>query len=175
MAEGYLVRHVVPEALSEVKKDIIGSVKEIIEQDKIRILSVPSESEQIMQEFSTYGGLLRSLADLTNEKFGAAGQKVLIPAVVIMIKNFMKEKGLNEESLMNSETKLLIKSIMERLSTAKLRADATILSIFTNLQVALEPSSQEEHGSSNDNSDSSNYDTPKLINEILNISSSSVK
>ena len=45
-----------------------------------------------MQEFSTYGGLLRSLADLTNEKFGAAGQKVLIPAVVNMIKNFMKEK-----------------------------------------------------------------------------------
>ena len=102
MAEDYLVRHVVPEALSEVKKEIIGSVKEIIEQDKIRILSIPSESEQIMQEFSTYGGLLRSLADLTNEKFGAAGQKVLIPAVVIMIKKFMKEKGLNEESLMGS-------------------------------------------------------------------------
>lgn|SRR6187551_2315521 len=35
-----------------------------------------------MQEFSTYGGLLRSIADLTNEKFGAAGQKVLIPAGV---------------------------------------------------------------------------------------------
>ena len=80
-----------------------------------------------MQEFSTYGGLLRSLADLTNEKFGAAGQKVLIPAVVIMIKKFMKEKGLNEESLMSSETTPLIKSIMDRLSQAKLRADATIL------------------------------------------------
>ena len=105
MAEDYLVRHVVPEGLAEVKKEIIGSVKEIIDQDKIRILSIPSESEQIMQEFSTYGGLLRSLADLTNEKFGAAGQKVLIPAFVIMIKNFMKEKELNEESLMDSETK----------------------------------------------------------------------
>ena len=30
MAEDYLVRHVVPEALAEVKKEIIGSVKEII-------------------------------------------------------------------------------------------------------------------------------------------------
>ena len=140
-----MVRHVVPEALAEVKKEILGSVKEIIAQDKIRTLSIPSESEQIMQEFSTYGGLLRSLADLTNEKFGAAGQKVLIPAVVNMIKNFMKEKGLNEDSLMDSETKPLIKSIMDRLSQAKLRADAAILSIFTNLQVALEePSSQEQ-------------------------------
>ena len=176
MAEDYLVRHVVPEALSEVKKEIIGSVKEIIEQDKIRILSVPSESEQIMQEFSTYGGLLRSLADLTNEKFGAAGQKVLIPAVVIMIKKFMKEKGLNEESLMSSSTTPLIKSIMDRLSQAKLRADATILQIFTNLQVALdEPAPQEENDSNENNSDTSSYDTTKLINEILNESTDSPK
>ena len=66
-----MVRHVVPEALIEVKKEILDSVKEIILQDKIRTLSIPSESEQIMHQFSTYGGLLRSLADLTNEKFGA--------------------------------------------------------------------------------------------------------
>ena len=176
MAEDYLVRHVVPEALSEVKKEIIGSVKEIIEQDKIRILSVPSESEQIMQEFSTYGGLLRSLADLTNEKFGAAGQKVLIPAVVIMIKKFMKEKGLNEESLMDSSTTSLIRSIMDRLSQAKLRTDATILQIFTNLQVALdEPSPQEENDSNENNSDTRSYDTTKLIDEILNESTDSPK
>ena len=124
MAEDYLVRHVVPEALVEVKKQILQSIKEIIVQDKIRTLTIPSESEQIMLQFSTYGGLLRSLADLTNEKFGAAGQKVLIPAVVNMIKKFMKENKLNEESLMNAETQPLIKSIMDRLSQAKLRADA---------------------------------------------------
>jgi uncharacterized protein len=171
MAEDYLVRHVVPEALIEVRKEILGSVKEIIIQDKIKMLSIPSESEQIMQEFSTYGGLLRSLADLTNEKFGAAGQKVLIPTVVNMIKNFMKEKELNEDSLMNSETKSLIKSIIDRLSQAKLRADAAILSIFTNLQVALEePSSQEK----DDNSDS-DYDTSKLVTEIMNDDADSPK
>lgn len=173
MAEDYLVRHVVPEALTEVKKEIINSVKEIIDQDKIRILSVPSESEQIMQEFSTYGGLLRSLADLTNEKFGAAGQKILIPAVVIMIKNFMKEKGLNEQSLMDSTTKPLIKSILDRLSGAKLRGDATILSIFTNLQVALEELSSPDINE--DNNDSSNYDTAELIDEILDESADSPK
>ena len=130
MAEDYLVRHVVPEALVEVKKQILQSIKEIIVQDKIRTLAVPSESEQIMLQFSTYGGLLRSLADLTNEKFGAAGQKVLIPAVVNMIKKFMKEKKLNEDSIMNVETQPLIKSIMDRLSQAKLRADA-LFSLFS--------------------------------------------
>src|SRR6266516_8001354 len=143
MSEDYLVRHVVPEALVEVKKEILESVKEIIVQDKIRTLNIPSESEQIMLQFSTYGGLLRSLADLTNEKFGAVGQKVLIPTVVNRIKKFMKEKKLNEDSLMNAETQPLIKSIMDRLSQAKLRADAAILSIFTNLQLALDDISPE--------------------------------
>jgi uncharacterized protein len=160
MAEDYIVRHVVPEALVEVKQQILESVKEIIVQDKIRTLTIPSESEQIMLAFSTYGGLLRSLADLTNEKFGAAGQKVLIPAVVNMIKKFMKERRLNEDSLMGPETKPLIKSILDLLSTAKLRADAAILSIFNNLLLALEDISPQ---TVNDDA----YDTTKLVNEIL--------
>ena len=168
MADDYLVRHVVPEALVEIKKEILESVKEIILQDKIRTLTIPSDSEQIMRQFSTYGGLLRSLAELTNEKFGAAAQKVLIPAVVNMIKKFMKEKKLNEESLMNAETQPLIKSIMDRLSQAKLRADAAILSIFTNLQLALDDISPETV-------DDDTYDTTKLVNEILNESADSPK
>ena len=81
-AEDFLVRHVVPEALIERKSDIIRSIEQIVKEEKLRTLSIPSESEQTMQQFSTYGGLMRSLADLTNEKFGAASQKVLIPSVV---------------------------------------------------------------------------------------------
>ena len=174
IAKDYLVRHVVPEALAEVKGEIFKSVREIIAQDKIRTLSIPSESEHIMQEFSTYGGLLRALADLTNEKFGAAGQKVLIPAVVGMIKDFMKENGLNEDSLMDSRTKPLIVSILDRLSKAKLRADATILSIFTNLQLALEEDSSTGE-KDDDIADSTIYDTTELVNEILNEDSNSPK
>jgi DNA helicase HerA-like ATPase len=168
IAEDYLIRHVVPEALAEVKKEILKSVQEIIVQDKIRTITIPSESEQIMHQFSTYGGLLRSLAELTNEKFGAAGQKVLIPAVVNMIKKFMKEKKLNEDSLMGAETNPLIKSILDRLSAAKLRADAAILSIFNNLLLALEDISPR---AANDDT----YDTTTLVNEILNESVNSPK
>jgi DNA helicase HerA-like ATPase len=177
IAEDYLVRHVIPEPLVEANNEILKSVKEVIIQDKIRTLSVPSESEQVMQEFSTYGGLLRSLADLTNEKFGAAGQKVLIPAVVNMIKKFMIEKKLNEDSLMGSDTIPLIKTITERLSRAKLRADAAILSIFANLQLALEESSTQriDTGKDEDDVDHTRYDTTKLVNEILDLSVDSPK
>ena len=41
--------------------------------------------------YFTYGGLLRPLAELTNEKFGAADQKVLIPAIVNMVKKDVQE------------------------------------------------------------------------------------
>ncbi len=167
MAEDYLVRHVVPEALVEVKKEILASVKEIIIQGKIRTLTIPSDSEQIMLQFSTYGGLLRSLADLTNEKFGAAAQKVLVPTVVNRIKKFMKEKKLNEDSLMDAETKPLIGSITDLLSRAKLPSNAAILSIFTNLQLALEEASSQKNGGDDPNNDNSSYDTTKLVNEIL--------
>jgi hypothetical protein len=82
IAEDFLVRHVVSEALIDQKTEIIRSIEQIVKDEKLRTLSIPSESEQTMQQFSTYGGLMRSLADLTNEKFGAAGQKMLIPSVV---------------------------------------------------------------------------------------------
>jgi hypothetical protein len=117
-----------------------------------------------MQQFSTYGGLMRSLADLTNEKFGAASQKILIPKVVNMIKNFMTEKKFNEDSVMDSEIIPLIDSIDGVLSKAKLRADAQILTIFANLRVGMEQPDQAAEASK----DKSEYDTSKLVNEILN-------
>ena len=48
-----MIRHVVPEALTEVKNTILQSVKEIIVQDEIRTLTIPSESEEIMRQFTT--------------------------------------------------------------------------------------------------------------------------
>ncbi|MGA9152385.1 MAG: hypothetical protein WBZ36_17560 [Candidatus Nitrosopolaris sp.] len=69
---------------------------------------------------------------------------------------------------MNAETIPLIKSIMDRLSQAKLRADAALLSIFINLQLALDDLSPKT-------SDDDIYDTRKLINEILNESVDSPK
>lgn len=169
-AEHYLVRHVVPEALLDKKEELLKAIEQIIRQDKIRTLSIPSESEQTMQQFSTYGGLMRSLADLTNEKFGAASQKVLIPTVVNMIRKFMTEKMLTEESLMGSEVLTLLNLLDEMLAKAKLRADAQLLTIFANLRIGLE---QAKENIEQDNSET--YDTSKLVNEILDRDSVSPK
>jgi DNA helicase HerA-like ATPase len=162
IAEDYLVRHVVPEALLDKKEELLKSIEQIIKQDKIRTISIPSDSEQTMQQFSTYGGLMRSLADLTNEKFGAASQKVLIPTVVNMIKKFMTEKKLTEDSLMGIEILSLLDSLDEMLSKAKLRADAQLLTIFANLRIGLEQAKDDTQPD-----DSKIYDTSNLVNEIL--------
>jgi len=102
------------------------------------------------------------LADLTNEKFGAASQKVLIPTVVNMIRRFMTEKKITEESLMGGEVLSLLNSLDEMLSKAKLRADAQLLTIFANLRIGLEQAKATEKS---DNSKI--YDTSNLVNEIL--------
>lgn len=170
IAEDYLVRHVVPEALLDKKSELLKSIEQIIKQDKIRTISIPSESEQTMQQFSTYGGLMRSLADLTNEKFGAASQKILIPTVVNMIRRFMTEKLLTEESLMGGEVLPLIDSIDEMLSKAKLRADAQLLTIFANLRIGL-----EQAGDDTDPDSFRTYDTANLVNEILDRDAASPK
>ena len=172
-AEDFLVRHVVPEALIDQKERIITSIEQIVRDGKVRTLSIPSESEQTMQQFSTYGGLMRSLADLTNEKFGAASQKVLIPSVVNLIRKFMIENKLNEDSLMGPEVLPLIASIEELLSKAKLRADAQLLTIFANLRVGLELLSQT--GENQDAESSKIYDTAKLVSEILDRENASPK
>jgi DNA helicase HerA-like ATPase len=173
IAEDFLMRHVVPEALIDQKSEIIRSVAQIVKDEKVRTVSIPSESEQTMQQFSTYGGLMRSLADLTNEKFGAASQKVLIPSVVNMIRKFMTGNKLNEDSLMGPEVLPLITSVEGLLSKSKLRADAQLLSIFANLRVGLELVSQT---ADDDEFDSLNvYDTSKLVGEILSKDDSSPK
>jgi DNA helicase HerA-like ATPase len=117
-----------------------------------------------MQQFSTYGGLMRSLADLTNEKFGAASQKILIPTIVNMIRQFMLANNLDEDSLMGSEILSLLKSVDDILSRAKLRADAQLLTIFSNLRIGLEALSEDKQDL---NSSTDAYNTTGLVSEIL--------
>lgn len=157
----YLRRHVSPDSLTDMTNMLLVSIEEIVTGNKIRTIDISSDAEQMMQQFSTYGGLLRSLADLTSEKYGAAGQKVLIPPVANMIKKFIRERNLDEDSKMDSQTLPMIEMILNQvLAKAKLKSDATILSIFNNLKLALENPAQTD-GNDDD------YDTTKLVNEIM--------
>ncbi|HEY9387761.1 MAG TPA: ATP-binding protein [Nitrososphaeraceae archaeon] len=169
-AEDYFKRHVCPDALAAKSDMLLVSIEEIIGQGKIRRLDISSDSEQIMQQFSTYGGLLRALAELTSEKYGAAGQKVIIPTIANMIKKFMVEKKLDEDSPMNSQILPLIRSILDLLAKAKLKSDATLLSIFNNLQLAVQNaifSTKGTDGRVGEEGGEEVYNITKIVNEIM--------
>jgi hypothetical protein len=70
---------------------------------------------------------------------------VLIPPVANMIKKFIRERNLDEDSKMDSQTLPMIEMILNQvLDKAKLKSDATILSIFNNLKLSLEKPAQTD-------------------------------
>ena len=53
----FLRRHVCPEALESSKQEILTSLKNLIDHDKLRTLNIFSGDEESVMQFATYGGL----------------------------------------------------------------------------------------------------------------------
>ena len=164
-AEDYLRRHVVPEALADKKDMLLVSIEELLVEEKILTISIESEAEQTLQGLATYGGLLGALADMGGEKFGSAGQKMLIPTIAALVRKFMRENKINdEETTMGKETLPLLADIDALMAKAKLAANSSLISFFANLKLALEnPISNDKQA----------YDTDKMVSEIMSDSPSS--
>jgi DNA helicase HerA-like ATPase len=161
-AEDFLKRHVSPESLESSKNEILSSVKDIINDGKIRMLDIVSDEEETIQQYSTYGGLVRSIAELANEKYGVAAQKVLIPPIVNMIRTFMNERGFDDDSIITEEIIPLVNKVNEMLTQTKLRADSALLNIFKNLELILKYSPKM---STDDKKEQ--YTLQTLVNEML--------
>lgn len=158
--EDYLRRHVVPEALAGKKDMLLVSIEEILNQDKIRKISIESDAEQGVQGLNSYAGLLGTLADLAGEKYGAAPQKMLIPTVSATIRKFMVDNNIEDPDMpMGKEALPLIQSVEKLLAGAKLRQDAAISSLFANLRLILENPVEKK--------DITAYDSEKLVQEVM--------
>lgn len=125
-AKDFLRRHVIPETLEDVNNILLASIEETIRQNKIKKIFIQSESEQGLQGITSYGGLLGTLADLAGEKYGAAAQKILIPTIAGMIRKFMVDNNIEDESTaIGKEIMPLIESV-ERLLEATTRCGLNI-------------------------------------------------
>ena len=167
MAADYLRRHVIPERLDQKKDNLLYMIKEIIDQDKVTKISIESDAERDMQGLGTYSGLLRTLGDISAEKYGAAGQKILIPTIAGMIRKFMNDNKIrDEDSSISNEIIPLLAEINKLLVSAKFRQDATILSLFNNLKIAIDnPVTNNPAG----------YYSTDLVKEIMDEKESSAK
>ncbi len=158
-AKDFLRRHVIPETLEDVNDILLASIEETIGQNKIKKVFIQSESEQGLQVITSYGGLLGTLADLAGEKYGAAAQKILIPTVAGMIRKFMVDNSIEDESTtIGKEIIPLIESVERLLAAAKLRQDAALISIFNNLKLVLDNPAQKDFG---------DYNSTRLVREIM--------
>ena len=158
-AKDYLRRHVIPETLEDGNDTLLPSIEETIRQNKIKKIFIQSESEQGLQGITSYGGLLGTLADLAGEKYGAAAQKILIPTIAGMIRKFMVDNNIEDEStVIGKEIMPLIESVERLLTTAKLRQDAALISIFNNLKLVLDNPAQNDFG---------DYNSIRLVREIM--------
>ena len=157
----YFRKHVCPESVEEMKYKILESIQEIISAGKVKKLSIPSEAKEATSQYSTYGGLLSSVSELTNDRYQASSQKVLIPPIIDMINEFMAIRDLDETSQMGNEITTLLKSINDYLQRAELRTNATLSSIFKNLQLALERDSKKEKKPDD------KFDVVNLISELM--------
>ena len=157
----YFRKHVCPESVEEMKYKILESIQEIISAGKVKKLSIPSEAKEATSQYSTYGGLLSSVSELTNDRYQASSQKVLIPPIIDMINEFMAIRELDETSQMGNEITTLLKSINDYLQRAELRTNATLSSIFKNLQLALERDSKKEKKPDD------KFDVVNLISELM--------
>jgi DNA helicase HerA-like ATPase len=164
-AKDFLRRHVVPETLEDMNDMLHISIEETIRQNRIKKVIIQSESEQGLQGITSYGGLLGTLADLAGEKYGAAAQKILIPTVAGMIRKFMVENNIEDESTtFGKEIMPLIESVERLLAGAKLRQDASLISIFSNLKLVLDYPAQRDFG---------DYNSTRLVREIMDDSKDS--
>jgi uncharacterized protein len=164
-AKDFLRRHVIPETLEDVNDVLLASIEETIRQNKIKKIFIQSESEQGLLGITSYGGLLGTLADLAGEKYGAAAQKILIPTVAGMIRKFMVDNNIEDESTaIGKEIMPLIESVEGLLAAAKLRQDAALISIFNNLKLVLDNPTQRDFG---------DYNSTRLVGEIMNDSKDS--
>jgi len=161
-AEDYLRRHVVPEALAEEKRDMfLVSIEEMINEDKVRKISIESDAEQGLEGLNSYAGILRGLEDIAVDKYVATAQKVLVPIVTDMVRKFISDNNIEDLDMpMGKETLPLIQSVEKFLAGSKSRQDAQLPSFFGNLKLALENPVEKKKGTSA-------YDSEKLVKEIM--------
>ena len=157
-AAEYFKRHATPESLAGREKDFYPKISKLFDDGKVEFLQTRLAGEEDVARFSTYEGLVEVLSNTLNEKYGPVQQKILVPQVVDIIKQFLRENRLELETRFGPKTSELIAKIQPLL--ADLPANSALKKAFDSLAKvvdAIPETPEEEEG----------YSWNKLADEIL--------
>jgi uncharacterized protein DUF87 len=154
----YFKRHATPESLAGREADFYPKIKRLIDAGKVEFLQTRLAGEEEVARFSTYEGLVEVLSNTLNEKYGPVQQKILVPQVVDMIKQFLRDNKLELETRFGPKTSELIANIQPLL--ADLPANSALKKAFDSLAKVVDsiPETPEEE---------TGYSWNKLADEIL--------
>jgi intein/homing endonuclease len=160
----YFKRHATPETLAGREKDFYSKISELFSAGKVEFLQTRMVGEEDAARFSTYEGLVEVLSNTLNEKYGPVQQKILVPQVIEIIKQFLLENKLDIEARFDSQTAGLIGRIQPLL--ADLPANSALKKAFDSLAKVVESIPERAHGEEG-------YTWNRLAEEILSTSKDS--
>jgi DNA helicase HerA-like ATPase len=140
----YFKRHATPESLAGREADFYPKIKQLFDSGKVEFLQTRLAGEEDVARFSTYEGLVEVLSNTLNEKFGPVQQKILVPQVVDVIKQFLRENKLDLDARFGPRTKDLIAMIQPLL--ADLPGNSALKRAFDSLAKVVDaiPETPEE-------------------------------
>ncbi|MDG6954793.1 MAG: ATP-binding protein [Nitrososphaerota archaeon] len=154
----YFKRHATPEALAGREKDFCSKIAQLFAAGKVEFLQTRMAGEEDAARFSTYEGIVEVLSNTLNEKYGPVQQKILVPQVIELIKEFLRENKLDIDARFNAKTMDLIHKIQPLL--ADLPTNSALKKAFDSLARVVEsiPEIEEEE---------EGYSWSRLSEEIL--------
>jgi hypothetical protein len=163
-AGDYFRRHATPEGLAGREKEFRSKILTLFSDGKVESLQSRLAGEEDASRFSTYEGLVEVLTNTLNDKFGPVQQKILVPQVIEIIKQFLHENRLDLEARFGPKTAEMVDKIKPLL--ADLPTNSSLKKSFDSLSkiVELIPEAPEEEAG---------YSWAKLAEEVLSTSSGS--
>ncbi|MDA4117767.1 MAG: DUF87 domain-containing protein [Thaumarchaeota archaeon] len=141
-AGDYFKRHVCPEELAGLKDEFEKKISKLFADGKVVFAELPTEGQEEVDRFSTYGGLIEVLTNTLNDKYGAVQQKLLVPKVIDRIKAFMSGEKLTPDSRFSSKTEKLVSQVSTLLED--LPNTSSLKKTFDSLHKVVEQATPEE-------------------------------
>ena len=162
-ADEFYKKHVIPEALESKGKELKPLAEKLFEDGKIKSIYVKPDYLAQVEHFRTYEGLLESLGQTVQEKYGANQQASLY--AIDRIRIFLKDSKKRAGEAIDKDALPMIEDIMQYFKSAGVRTNSTVYGLISALQERLNRGQEEP--------EELGYTLDSLVLELLDSAKSS--